>query len=463
MSTFTVINEAAIVRAVEQCSERLVYIAPGITEPIVRAMGELMARQPLPSLTVIIDTDPEVCRLGYGTVEGLKSLQFLAEMQMLPVRFQPGLRVGVLVCDEQLSIYSPTPLLIEAGSNRADQPNALNLGKGAGSEGEHRPAMPGGVTALDLVLTACAAEGESNPMIPLANQAEIGARAASPALLDVALQDLARLPPKPYDVARTERVYNTKLQYVEFEVTGYKLAARRVQIPTDLLVGTDKALEARLRNTFSLLEGKESLVVKIADSNPDTGEPLLDSHGNPMMVSYSEKSIEEERKKIHADFLTPVTGHGQLIPKVRRTSFDIRYKWFESRVALFSVAVRESLAKAVETSVNDLTEALLPGVLKNPPARLMKHSLSLLPSETDFRDAVRADLAKSFNTGDRFFTPVVKVNFKDLTYETIKDEKFRALLNKAFPSVGQQGIFEEHDSAPELAVPIVRRAGDVYR
>ena len=68
MSTFTVINEAALVHAVEQCNERLVYIAPGITEPIVRAMGKLMAREPLPALTVIIDTDPEVCRLGYGTV-----------------------------------------------------------------------------------------------------------------------------------------------------------------------------------------------------------------------------------------------------------------------------------------------------------------------------------------------------------------------------------------------------------
>jgi len=461
MSTFTVINEAALVHAVEQCNERLVYIAPGITEPIVRAMGKLMAREPLPALTVIIDTDPEVCRLGYGTVEGLKSLQLLAEMQMFPVRFQPGLRLGVLVCDEQLAVYSPTPLLIETGSIRADQPNALNLGIGTGSEVKQRPSLSGVVSPLDLVLTACAAEGESNPAIPLASHAEIGAKVASPALLHAALQDLARLPPKPYDVARTERVYNTKLQYVEFEVTGYKLTARRVQIPTDLLVGTDKALEVRLRNTFSLLEGKESIVVQIADSNPDTGEPILDCNGKPVMVNYSEKSIEEERKKIHADFLTPVTGHGQLIPKVRRASFDIRYKWFESRVSLFSAAVSESLTKAVEVSVNDLTEALLPGVLKNPPTRLMKHSLSLLPSATDFRNAIRAELAKSFNIGERFFTPVVKVNFKDLTYETIKDEKFRTLLNKAFPSLSQQGIFEEHDSAPEIALSITY--GDVCR
>jgi len=116
---------------VQQCSNRLVYIAPGITEPVVRAMGELMGRQPMPSLTVIVDTDPEVCRLGYGTLEGFKALQALAAAQMLPVRYQAGLRLGVLICDEEIAVYSPTPLLIEAGSSSVDQPNAIQLGAAA--------------------------------------------------------------------------------------------------------------------------------------------------------------------------------------------------------------------------------------------------------------------------------------------------------------------------------------------
>jgi len=52
--------------------------------------------------------------------------------------------------------------------------------------------------------------------------------------------------------------------------------------------------------------------------------------------------------------------------------------------------------------------------------------------------------------GDRLFTPSVKVSFKDLTYETIKDPKFSELLKKAFPSLEQGSIFDEHDAAPEL-------------
>jgi len=80
----------------------------------------------------------------------------------------------------------------------------------------------------------------------------------------------------------------------------------------------------------------------------------------------------------------------------------------------------------------------------------MKHSMSFELTESDYRAALEAELSQAFNLGDRFFQPVVKVIFKDLTYETIKDPKFVAQLNKSFPGLAQHGFFEEHDSAPEL-------------
>jgi hypothetical protein len=296
LSTFTVVNEDTLAAAISECKERLVYIAPGVTEWIVDAIGFVMKRDRPPAITLIIDADPEVCRLGYGTVDGLKALQALADEQMLPIRYQPGLRVGVLVADDQISVYSPTPLLIEAGADRSDQPNAITLDAS---------------NPLDRVLRACAADGESSPGTVLPSEAEVGTVPATPELLKASLKDLERLPPKPFNVARTERVYNTKLQYVDFEVTGYKLTSRRVQIPTDLLVGTDKTLEARLRNSFSLLEGKESLVVMIEDSEPGSEIKLVDSNGRVLMTPYSEQAIEDERKQIYTDFLTPIPGHGQ--------------------------------------------------------------------------------------------------------------------------------------------------------
>lgn len=440
MSTFTVVNEDTLAHAVGQSQQRLVYIAPGITNKIVEAMGALMTRSQPSALTVIIDADPEVCRLGYGTVEGLKALQALATAHMLPVRYQPGLRLGVLVCDDEISVYSPTPLLIEAGSDRADQPNAITLGT----------ANP-----LALVLKACAAEGETGPLTPLTSEAEVGTLPATPELLQRSLKDLERLPPKPFDLARIERVYSSKLQYVDLEVTGYKLAERRVRVPNDLLIGSDENLQSRLRNSLSLLENKNALTIQIADADPKTGVPLM-KQGNPVMVSYSEATIERERKQIYEDFLTPVLGHGQLISKSRRKAFDIRLQWFSARVKAYSDGVRDELDAAIEASIQNLTESLLPGVMARPPERLLKHSLNEYPDEEEVREALCAELAKAFDLTDDFYQPKIKTVFKDLTYETIKDPRFREQLRKSFPGLGEQGVddlFDEHDAAPELPSP----------
>ena len=434
-SLFAVANDQSLCAAIYASRQRLVYIAPGISEPVAEAIDELLRRTEAPAVTVIIDTDPEVCRLGYGTESGLKRLQVLAEQRHLPIRFQPGVRIGVLMCDEQMWVYTPTPLLIEAGSERIEQPNAMVL---------NAPA------ALSAVARACAAEGGAAEDARLPAQAEIGRQAATPQAIANTLQDLQRQPAKPFDLARIERVYTSKLQYVELEVTGYRLASRRVQVPNDLLVGNDKMLESRLRNSFALLEGKESLVVQIADADPKTGEARVDAAGKPLLVDYSEQQIEVERKALLKDFLTPITGHGQLISKARREAFDIRIKWFKSRIEAYKTAVENKLTEAVNKSVDDLTQALLPTVMKSPPDRLLKRVLSQHASAEEVSAALKAELHEAFNTGERFFQPSVKVVFKDLTYETIQDESFREQVAAAFRGITANDLFTEHDAAPEL-------------
>ena len=441
MSTFALVNDAALIAVISRCRSRLVYIAPGLTKPIAHALGQVLARNPMPAVTIIVDVDPEVCRLGYGTTEGLGALRELAENYHVGIRYQAGLRVGLLISDEELMVYAPTPLLIEAGSSRSDQPNAIMLGK----------------QPLEQVLKACAAEGETGANARLPSDAEIGTQAATPAMLEESLQDLERLPPKPYDVSRIERVFNSKLQYVDFEVSGYKLSSRRRSIPNDLLVGEDETLQQRLRNTFTLLEGKDALQVDIPDHDPKTLESLLGADGKPHTVKYSEKRLEEDRKGIYEDFLTNVPGYGQLIMRWRRPEFDQRVKWFQKRVDLFRDAVRQQLKNAIEQSVQDLAKALLQELGGRVPERLLKYLTAAQPSEADLLGVIEADLRRAFGAGEEFFDPEIKVLFKDLTYETIKDQKFRNALTKAMRQGGAEAaiarLFEEYDAAPESERP----------
>lgn len=430
---FAIANDATLSAAIRACRQKLVYIAPGVSVPIVEAIDALFGRADPPAVTVIIDTDPEVCRLGYGTEEGLKLLQKIAATRQLPLRCQPGVRLGVLISDEQMWVYTPTPLLIEAGAQRSDQPNAMLLGN---------------AQTLQAVAKACAADGYDNKDVPLPDQAEIGRSPASPAAIQHALKELERQPPKPFDLARIERVYSSKLQYVELEVTGYRLTARRVQVPNDLLIGNDRTLEARLHNSFALLEGKEALVVEIPDADPKTNEKREEA-GQPLLVKYSEQQIEAERKALMKDFLTPITGYGQLISRARRTAFDTRVQWFKDRIVAYKAAVDERLNEAVHKSVDELVEALLPTVRRSPPDRLLKNCLWDSPTDDDLRTALKNELHAAFNTGERFFQPMVKVVFKDLTYETTQDEAFRKQIESTF-KIKADEFFNEFDAAPEL-------------
>lgn len=431
---FVVASDTTLCQAIAAATKRLVYIAPGISEPVVGALDELLGRLDASVVTLIIDTDPEVCRLGYGSMKGLEQLDRLVNKHRLSIRYQPGIRLGVLMCDEQMLVYTPTPLLIEAGADTGDRPNALHIDTSM---------------TVESVARACGATSDMAASVSSVEKAEIGRQTATNHAIASSLQALKEQPPKPFDLARIERVYSSKLQYVELEVKGYRLASRRVQISNDLLVSNDKTLESRLRNSFSLLEGKETLVVKIQDADPRTGQKRLADDVEPLMVNYSESIMEDERKALIKDFLTAIPGHGQLISKARREAFDIRIEWFRDRIRQYQQAVEGRLMEEVRRSVEDLAEALLPSVMKAPPDRLLKNITTAEPGEADIRDALRKDLSEAFSVNDKFFSPSVKVVFKDLTYETIQNPAFRSQVEAIFHGVNAGCLFVEFDAAAE--------------
>lgn len=429
MTTFSSINENILAAAISRCQNRLVYIAPSVTLAITQAIEGLLLRTNEPNITLVIDTDPEVCRLGYGTIEGLKHLQQIVTQYHLALRFQDGLRVGVLISDDEVIAYAPTPLLIEAGTTSTGlaQANAIILG-----------AHP-----LNDVLSACAEDS-------LFTEAEIGNRAITPNMLKATLNALEEQPPKAYDIARIERVYSSKLQYVEFEVVGYRLSSRRAKIPNDLLVGDDEILEQRLQNSFSLLEGKDALIVEIDDCDPHTNEKKF-IKGDVKKIKYSEMQIEKDRKKIYEDFLIAIPKHGQLISRARREAFDARIVWFKHRLAQFKNGVSESLDLEIKQSIQDLSMVLLEGVRKRPPERYLKFSYSSHLTDEQLISEIENDLRQAFDI-NKFFDPQINIVFKDLTYETIQNPDFRKLLNQKFQGLNQStnDLFHEHDAAPEL-------------
>lgn len=441
MTTFTSVDEGRLCTTIAACTSRLVYIAPGATAAVATAIGSLLERRQPPAVTLIIDTVPEVYRLGYGTEEGLRALQSLVTTHHIAIRYQPGLRVGVLIADEIMLVYSPTPLLIEADSDRSDQPNAILVG-----------ADP-----LSAVLAASAAEGEAHASLPSA--AEIGRSPVTPDGLKDTLDELARVPPKAFNVARIERVFSSKLQYVELEVTGYRLSSRKVSIPNDLLIGEAAALDQRLRNAFTLLADNRSLEVEIPVQDLQTPGLTLGIDDKPVMRRYSERQLEADRKKIEEDFLTNVPGYGWLIRRWDRKAFDARLRWFEEQLQHFKQGVQGELEKAVEKAVDELVAALHPKLRANFLPRLLKSVMTAVPDDSLRRALLRDELVFAFEAAKDRFEPAVSVQFKDLTYETLKDPRFRTAIERAYGKRGGVSpvaqMFEEYDAARESNLPSV--------
>ena len=71
--TFGVATDEAIISLINAAHDRVVFIGPGLSESVASAIGARMESPESPklSITVILDSDPEVFRLGLGTIEGL--------------------------------------------------------------------------------------------------------------------------------------------------------------------------------------------------------------------------------------------------------------------------------------------------------------------------------------------------------------------------------------------------------
>ena len=437
MSTFSVANDDTLVAAIQRCRTRLAYIAPGITKPVASALGELYARPVPPQVTVILDADPEVYRLGYGTVEGLTRLRELAGRYQFGMRAQPGLRVGVLASDDDLIVYAPTPLLIEAGSTTEQKPNAICLG-----------AAP-----LQQVLNAAAAEGAPEQGLPA--DAEVGEHALGVSEMDNTMLDLERMPPKQYDVARVERVFSSALQYVELEIRDYKLSTRRVSIPNDLLIGENRELEQRLRNTYALLEGHIGIEIPALD--PETHQAAKDDKGQVRKIPYTEESIHAERRKLEQKYLVNISGHGWLIKRADRPRFDHDVELLRHNLSNYGQALAEAMESLVKKSTQELARRLYTQMQGQLPGRLEKLLISAQPTEAGKLDVLESELAHAFNQTRSAISSRADVRYKDLTYETIKNKDFREKVARAYrikdSGTGLAALFDEYDAAREVEQP----------
>ena len=239
--TFTTATDDSLITLIEGAQNRLAVIAPGLTTPVARALAARMKELPTLSLTVILDADAEVYRMGYGDAEALEIIRETSLNEMFDLREQTGVRIGVVISDDRTMVYAPVSRNVEAGSTTEEKPNAIMLDGG---------------TTEKLAEASGAAEGEM----------EVGVTGMEPGRVAQMEEDLKANPPIPFDLTRKLRVFTTAAEFVELKVLNYKLSTRRVSLPEEFVRVDDADLKKRVSGQLRApLDGvsAQKVIVKI--------------------------------------------------------------------------------------------------------------------------------------------------------------------------------------------------------
>lgn len=412
-NTFQTITDDTLIELIEGAKERLVFVAPGVrkkvAEALVRAAKRLNGKG---VVNYILDVDAEVCRFGYAELDGLKLLQNVPGMNGSILNSQPGVRIGIVIADDDTLFYAPTPLLIEDES--VERPNGVLI----------RKSVPPTVAA------ACSADGNYS-------KREIGLDPVNARDVEKANDSLQKAPPKKFDLARQERVFSSKLCFMELEITGYQIAAKKLELDPELFV-VDDDTRKRLSNRFRVFD-KDRMPRDIKYKTKDGNE-----------ITISMEKIEKRIQELRKDFLINVGRWGTVILRSRMDDFKAKVGEIVAMLNFYKEKVNDQVKELAVSACRKLAEEVSEKLLANPPARL-RNRLAMKSSREGKIEIIAEYIAEScekeIESALASFNPKTKMVEKDVTYATFSDKEFIELLEKGLGKGCMAEILEEHDAA----------------
>ena len=335
--TFAIASDEALVGLIAAARTRLIVIAPALTKPVADALARRLDDLDRLGVTIILDSDPEVYRLGFGDQDALEVIRTASAKNMFDLRQQPGVRIGVVVADGTTLIYSPVSRNIEAGSTSVDRPNAILL---HGS-------------VVDSI--AASAGGNDGGSHKSDGTAEIGNVALDPTKVQEMQEDLKANPPKPFDITRRLNVFSSMVQYVEFSASNYRLTTRQIPLPPELVAVDDDDLKKRITSRIRApFDGIGKLKVTIHQK------------GRLETIEVDDDWLNKERKRIEDEYTFAVSNFGRVILYFHRQPFDDRAERFRLIVEEYQKALSSKLLDLKENFETRVVDEYLRRWLQSP-------------------------------------------------------------------------------------------------
>ena len=331
-SLFCSLAPLRLAELVRSARHAICYAGPGLQLDLAQAMVEVAGRVGKEMLTVSLDFDDRVMRMGYGNVEAVKLLLDAG----IAVQSSPGLRTALVVVDDAGYIFTPTALYLEAEPTDGAASNAVRMSGEQVSQALARLSP-----AATTIAIAQAKTPEAKQHIE-ALTVDVVSAPITPEKLAEVTSSLETAPPVRFDLARQVRVFEPYLQYVELSLTGAAIQRHRMAIPERIQnLGGSEELENRLRTTFELIEKGSKL---------------------------SSKPLEDALNEIRKNF-TPSLGkdHGRVVLKAAKPHLVARLNEFRIKLEVHQKAVAEDLQKHLATSREQIVAYYLQRVIEAKP------------------------------------------------------------------------------------------------
>ena len=412
---FRSLDSSGLARLIRGAQHSACFAAPGIQQEPAKALVAVARRIGPKLITVCLDFDERVMRMGFGE---LKAVNILRDAG-IEVRSTSGLRTGLVVVDDEGYIFTPTALYLEAEGRASDAPNALRLSRNQATEALARLSP----AAKAIVLALAKTEEERDRIREQA--VEVPSEAVADEKVAQVETRLKEAPPVPFDIARQVRVYSSYLQYVELELSGAALQRHRVPIPRSVMnLGDSKDLKDRLKTTFNVIEGSDKL---------------------------SSKALNDELNAIRQDFTRSLgKDDGRVVLKAAKPHLEKRLDRLRENLEKHRQKVENELQKHLNESRNQIVEYYLPRAIDSLPDALLGQSLHARPERTEVRDWLSREIDGVFPKAESLIRRMeLGVRYKDVTFETLNREDFLQSVKNAYPDSGWDKLHEEFLAAGE--------------
>lgn len=394
---FTTATDNNLIALIRGARNRLAVITPALTTPVAEALAARMADLSDLSLTITLDADAEVYRMGYGDQEALEIIRKASEEAMFNLHEQPGVRIGVVISDDRTMVYAPVSRNVEAGSTTAEKPNAIMLE---------------GTATKKLAEAAGAAEGEI----------EIGVIGMKPERVAQMQDDLKTNPPQPFDLTRRLKVFMSEVQFIDLRIPNAMFNSRKIKLPPSFQKFENEDLRRNIESSLRIpIDLKGNVEIKIKSWRGDE------------TLNVNEAYIRRERGSIEQEFCHDWKGRGKVILRKDKEQLKKELDRLVNIITSYHGALKDKIDDGKKAFRARMINEFLSFWQKSPPERLSRRGI---PNE----DICRLDIERSaddmFDNAVSLGATEARLVYKDISIEDLKDQELMSSLRKVMEAAG---------------------------